>query len=250
MNDNQEKNKSIDETAPEPVTKKIAKFSAFIYLGLAITVVIVATVGIFSISYDYEESIPPVSFPEIGTTDDDYSVPQIVITPEDIQKPEASTPEAPVVNEESGVDSTVSEDEPTIMFYRPVAGEVCKNYSMDALVFSATMGDYRVHSGIDIAAQIGEAVVCFADGIVESINNDYFYGMTVSVAHDDGTVSYYMNLSPDLAENIVVGNQVKAGQQLGTVGETARCENADEPHLHFELRINDTLVDPTNEIPK
>ena len=61
MNENHENNtnESLDER--EPLTKRIAKFSAFIYLGLAITVVIVATVGIFSISYDYETSLPSVA---------------------------------------------------------------------------------------------------------------------------------------------------------------------------------------------
>ena len=59
MNDNQE-NKDLFEGEPkrEPFAKKVAKFSAFIYLGLAITVVITATVGIFSISYDYDSSLP------------------------------------------------------------------------------------------------------------------------------------------------------------------------------------------------
>lgn len=250
MNDNQEKNQPIDENAKESVSKKIAKFSAFIYLGLAITVVIVATVGIFSISYDYDESIPPVSFPEMGTGDDDHSLPNIVITPDNSEKPETSLPETPVINEESGIDAEVSNSEPAIMFYRPVNGEISKAYSMNALVFSQTMGDYRVHSGIDIAAQVGEKVICFADGIIESVENDYFYGMTVSVAHEDGTVSCYMNLSPELAENIAEGNNIKAGQQIGTVGETARCENLEDSHLHFELRVNNTLIDPTNEIPK
>jgi hypothetical protein len=58
MNENQE-NKIPDLSDPkkEPLTKRIANFSAFIYLGLAIAVVITATVGIFSISYDYEENL-------------------------------------------------------------------------------------------------------------------------------------------------------------------------------------------------
>ena len=84
MNDNHEnENKNENGKVSEPLTKRIAKFSAFIYLGLAITVVIVATVGIFSISYDYETSLPPISFPELNT-DIDVSLPQNVITPPEI----------------------------------------------------------------------------------------------------------------------------------------------------------------------
>ena len=64
MNDNYENKDNLSEKEREPFAKRIAKFSAFIYLGLAITVVIVATVGIFSISYDYDTSLPEISIPE------------------------------------------------------------------------------------------------------------------------------------------------------------------------------------------
>ena len=95
MNENHENNtnESLDER--EPLTKRIAKFSAFIYLGLAITVVIVATVGIFSISYDYETSLPSVSVPEVDF-EPDTSLPQNVITPPEIS-------DTPVGNEQSGL---------------------------------------------------------------------------------------------------------------------------------------------------
>lgn len=250
MNDNNEKNNPPKEGASEPITKKVAKFSAFIYLGLAITVVIVATVGIFSISYDYEESLAPVSFPEINT-EKDYSIPQIVITPDDIPQTDTST-DAPVVNEESGVDAEVEtpDNETRIMYYFPVEGEITKGFSMDALVYSETMKDYRVHSGIDIAAEVGTPVLCFTDGIVSGVSEDYFYGMTVAVSHKDGSVSYYMNLDPTLAENIAIGSEVAAGQTLGTVGTTAKCENMDTPHLHFEMRYEDALIDPAEKLPR
>lgn len=254
MNENQEKNRFEDEIpAKEPLTKKVAKFSAFIYLGLAITVVVIATVGIFSISYDYEASLPEISFPEIDFEDNDFSAPQIIVPPEDS--------ETPVVGEQSGVDAEVSDPEspetdpendpeaPRETFYRPVAGETLKRYSMDALVFSETMRDYRVHSGIDIAAELGTEVVSFTDGTVASVTDDYFFGTTVSIAHADGMVSYYMNLDKTLAENIAVGSEVTAGQVIGTVGNTARVESADEPHLHFELRVNENLVNPESELP-
>lgn len=248
MNDNQEKNNSFDENGNEPVTRKIAKFSAFIYLGLAITVVIVATVGIFSVSYDYDASIAPVSLPdvEIGS---DVTVPEFSV-------PVPSLPEvsesAPVINDESDVEADVSmpdEDETVALYFRPVFGEISKDYSMDRLVFSETMGDYRVHSGIDISAELGSAVVCFTDGVVSAVTDDYFYGTTVAVTHGDGMVSYYMNLDPLLAENIAVGKELEAGDRIGNLGKTARCENAEPSHLHFELRVNDALVDPAGYLP-
>lgn len=249
MNDNQEKNNSFEENGSEPVTRKIAKFSAFIYLGLAITVVIVATVGIFSVSYDYEASVSPVSLPEVEIGSD-VSLPEFSVPVPVLPESSASTP---VINDESDVDADVSmpdEDETVALFFNPVFGEISKNYSMDKLVFSETMGDYRVHSGIDISAELGSTVVCFTDGVVSSVTDDYFYGTTVAVTHADGMVSYYMNLDPLLADNVAVGNELKAGDRIGNLGKTARCENAEPSHLHFELRINDELVDPVGYLPE
>lgn len=241
MNENQEnKNPEVFEPAKEPLTKRLANFSAFIYLGLAIAVVITATVGIFSISYDYEDTLSAVSIPELNLGMDEVSTPQFVITPDDILS------EAPVVNEESGIGAG-TEPEPT--YYSPVSGEVIKPFSIDALVFSETMQDYRIHSGIDIAASIGTKVVAYTDGVVSLIKDDYFYGTTVAITHDKGVVSYYMNLAPELAEDIAVGNEVVAGQVIGEIGTTARAENADPSHLHFEIKVEDALINPEPELP-
>lgn len=251
MNENQENQhfKNDDRDTPkEPFTKKMARFSAFIYLGLAITVVIVATVGIFSISYDYDDELPSVSIPDINFNQSTSSAPESNIE----VKPPVS--EKPAGNEESNVDAELekpdtSKDEPRTMFYRPVAGEIIKGHSEDTLVFSQTMGDYRVHMGIDIAADQGTEVVSFSDGVVAAIDEDYFYGMTVAITHDNGVISYYKNLDKALAENIIVGSEVLAGQAIGKVGSTARIEASDQSHLHFELVVNGEQVNPVPELP-
>ncbi len=239
MNDNQDKN-IFDENGNNtaPFVKKAAKVSAFIYLGLAILVVIVATVGIFSISYDYEESLAPISFPDLDL-DNDLSAPDDTLDP---IKPDDN----PVINEESDIDAGLDE---RIKFYRPVNGEIVKPHNLDVLVYSETMKDYRVHSGIDIKAEEGADVICFADGVVTSVTDDYFYGTTVAVTHEHGLVSYYMSLDPTLAEGITVGSEVLAGQVIGKIGNTARCESADESHLHFELKMEGNPIDPEPELP-
>lgn len=243
-----QENKNLEsfesENSKEPAAKKMAKASAFIYLGLAIAVVITATVGIFSISYDYEDALSNVSFPEVDLGVNDISVPQIIIKPDDIV-----SDELPVGNEQSDVIADVSTPEERVMYYAPVEGTVIKKYSMDALVYSETMGDYRVHSGIDIAAAKGSPVVAYTDGVISSVTDDYFYGMTVAITHDRGIVTYYMNLDPILAANIAVGSEVVAGQTIGNVGDGARIESADSSHLHFEMRVNDVVIDPEKELP-
>jgi murein DD-endopeptidase MepM/ murein hydrolase activator NlpD len=241
MNDNFENKTPEKGKNSNHFAKKIAKFSAFIYLALAITVVIVATVGIFSVSYDYESSIPEISLPSLTPE---------VSEPHETVFPDLS--ESPVVNEQSGIDADTDEptpETPSPVFFRPVKGEIIKAHSLDKLVFSETMRDYRVHKGIDIAAEAGTEVVAFTDGKVSAVTEDYFYGTTVAVTHDSGLVSYYMNLDPELASGITVGATVKAGDVIGKIGSTARLESADESHLHFELTMNGEIIDPTPELP-
>ena len=234
------KNSETNSSGSEPVTRKIARFSAFLYLGLAILVVAVAAVGIFSISYDTPAvggvSLPSFSYEPAGTNSKSADIP--------VQHTESG------ITDDTPPSAAPSESAPAQPeFRRPVPGAVIKRYSMDTLVFSETMRDYRVHSGVDLAADKGSDVVAFADGKVISVENDYFYGTTVAVEHGYGAVSYYMNLAPELAGGIEVGSEVRCGDKIGTVGESARIESRDPPHLHFELRVNGNLTDPEAELP-
>lgn len=216
----------------EPKAKN--KIPALLYLILALVVVAVATVGIFSISYGYDESVDIPSVAEV-------SLPVIVV-PDPV-----SEPDFPVINDETGVDAEVSE-EGKETFFVPVKGEIIRGYSMDELVFSPTMRDYRVHSGIDIKAEVGADAVAFTDGTVEEIRDDWYYGKVVAVKHALGLTSYYMCLG-EIPEDIKVGSAVKAGDTIGKIGES-RIEAADEPHLHFEMRVNGELIDPTEQLPQ
>jgi murein DD-endopeptidase MepM/ murein hydrolase activator NlpD len=112
------------------------------------------------------------------------------------------------------------------------------------------MNDYRVHLGIDISSEIGAPVRAFSDGVIEKIYKDHFMGKTIVINHGNGLKSYYMNLSDTLPDGIAEGVTVTPGTLIGAVGETAMRECADSPHLHFEIRLNDKLVDPTPYIKK
>lgn len=228
-----------EQAGSESFVKRISKFSALLYLVLAITVVVVATVGIFSISYDYDTSIPRISFPEFDAGEISFPAP---VTP-----PDTESSHAPANNEQSNVDAEIIPPSP--VFFCPVKNPaIIKSYSMDALVFSETMKDYRVHSGIDISAAVGSEVMAFGDGTVLSVEDDYFFGTTVAIQHQHGLVSYYMNLDPVLSEGVAVGTELKAGQVFARIGTTARAEQNEPPHLHFELRVNGELVDPEPEL--
>ncbi|MCD8332069.1 MAG: M23 family metallopeptidase, partial [Oscillospiraceae bacterium] len=138
--------------------------------------------------------------------------------------------------EQAGVDLE------TVEFLWPVSGEVIGAFSVEALAYNATMGDWRVHSGIDIAAELGTQVVAVAAGTVDRVVQDDMMGTTVVIDHGGGLTSTYCNLEKEPA--VVVGDQVQAGDLLGTVGETALVESALSPHLHLEMALDGTAVDP------
>ena len=126
----------------------------------------------------------------------------------------------------------------------PVQGEVERDFSLEVFAYDATMGDWRTHSGLDIAAPLGTAVSACANGTVSEVRADPMMGTTVTVSHSGGIESVYANLAESL--NVQEGTVVETGTVLGTVGTTAIAESAAPSHLHFELREYGTSIDPTH----
>lgn len=130
-----------------------------------------------------------------------------------------------------------------LSFSAPVSGEISKDFALDTLIYSNTLEEWTTHSGIDIKADKTTIVTASEAGTVESIKNDPRYGLTVTIAHRDGFKTIYSNL---LTSEFVTENEVvDKGQTIGTVGESSSFEIADEPHLHFEMYKDGTLVNPT-----
>ncbi len=163
-------------------------------------------------------------------------------------KPLPNETEPPETEDVFVPDDTDAEDvmtEPKLPeFVAPARGEISKGHSETVLVYSLTTDDYRTHSGVDIAGNIGDIVVSAADGYVKSVYEDPMWGTCVSIVHEGDATSYYMNLAKDSTGDIAVGDKVSAGDVIGAVGESAIIELADEPHLHFELKIDGVSVDP------
>lgn len=128
----------------------------------------------------------------------------------------------------------------------PASGVVSKGHDSTIQVWSATMEDYRVHLGIDILTEAGAPVFAAADGKIEKVWDDALMGRCVAISHDGEVFTFYKNLDANLAEGIEAGVTVSEGQQIGTVGETAIIELADEPHLHLEMTVNGLAVDPVD----
>ena len=124
----------------------------------------------------------------------------------------------------------------------PVVGETVHDYAMESLSYNETTRDWRVHNGIDIAAEAGTTVCAAADGTVYTTYEDDTMGHTVVIRHQDGYVTVYSSLSEDLA--VSTGDTVTLGQAIGTVSNSALLESAIGDHLHFSVSCNDEPVDP------
>lgn len=101
----------------------------------------------------------------------------------------------------------------------PLRGEVLTAFSMEELVYNRTLGDWRTHNGVDIAAKAGTTVLAACAGAVQTVTEDPLLGTTVVLEHDGGYQTTYANLQAD--PGVEVGEAVSAGQIIGAVGTTA-----------------------------
>ena len=163
-------------------------------------------------------------------TEGEENIPVIATEPEQVS-PVISATEAPEATVKKGIQVT-----------SPVSGTEVMGYSMEALSYNETTRDWRVHNGLDIAAEAGTPVVAAADGEVYTIYEDDIMGTTVVILHDYGYVTKYASLSEEL--NVKVGDKVSMGQTIGTVGSTALVETAMGPHVHFSVTYQDLPMDP------
>lgn len=144
-------------------------------------------------------------------------------------------------NESKQVNVNAKEEKET-SFTWPIKGDILKAFSVDNLLYSSTLKEWTVHNGIDIKAEKAAIVCAAADGKIKSIKNDPRYGITVIIEHSSGYKTVYSNLLT--SEFVVEGEQIKQGQTIGTVGNSANFEVADESHLHFEVLKDNKYVDP------
>lgn len=145
---------------------------------------------------------------------------------------------------ETEVDKNIekTETKKEVNFTKPTEGEIICEFAKDNLIYSETLKEWITHTAIDIKADKTSVIKASADGIVRSIVNDPRYGLTVVIEHDDGYQTVYSNLLT--AEFVVEGEEVKQGQTIGTVGNTASFESEMEDHLHFELLKDGEYMDP------
>lgn len=104
---------------------------------------------------------------------------------------------------------------------------------------------YQHHSGLDIAAGGGNAVIAVCDGVVTTAKWHYSYGNYVVIYHGDGVSSLYAHMQNN-SLTVKVGDTVKRGQQIGKVGTTG---DSTGNHLHFSVIVNGAYLNPDDYLP-
>jgi len=117
----------------------------------------------------------------------------------------------------------------------PANGSVTSGYGYR---IHPIFGTRTLHAGIDIGAAYGSSVWAADAGTVSYVGVMSGYGNVVIVDHGGGLATTYNHLS---AFSVSSGESVGRGQQVGAIGCTGYCTG---PHLHFEVRVNGTPVDP------
>ena len=124
----------------------------------------------------------------------------------------------------------------------PLKGQTVAEYSMQCLSYNETTRDWRVHAGLDLAAETGTPVTAAADGEVYTVYEDDQMGMTVVVRHDGGYTTHYASLAEGVP--VKAGDKVTLGQTIGFVGNTALMESALGDHVCFRVTCDGETVDP------
>ena len=163
-----------------------------------------------------------------------------------------SSADSPPAGEETGTEETAmdlvlysDEDLPDNVSMRqsilgfdhetPVKGVLSSNFGYRE---HPVEGEERFHYGVDLAADTGTAIACFADGTVTAVGESSSYGKYCTVTHANGCTTLYAHCS---RISVSSGAAVKEGEKLGEVGETGMATG---PHLHFELQKDGVYLNP------
>lgn len=186
----------------------------------------------------YEPTIVPSDYaPVVG---DEGDIPLDPSTEKETVKQEDAPSETKEEQPQNDAKTTAKTSTP--VFVQPVSGKLVVPFSADELVYQPTFADWRVHSGADYAANIGDRVYAITDGTVADVYTDPLKGPCVRLKHADGVETLYVGLGDKL--KVKAGQTVKSGDVIGVVDNTNQTESAQDPHIHVEAFQNEKPIDP------
>lgn len=127
-------------------------------------------------------------------------------------------------------------------FSQPLAGFLERDFSMQEPQYFPRPNYWRLHPGVDLTAEYGTLVAACEKGTVLRVWEDAELGLCVRIRHGYGYEAVYAGLSD--ASYVKQGDPVRLGQTIGHVGNGVVAESDAQPHLHLEVWLGDTPVDP------
>ena len=165
---------------------------------------------------------------------------------EDIDNVSIETVKVAQAQVEEKVAALIEEDEKSkkpiingiLLAVTPVSGSITSRFGAISSIRSGA------HTGTDIAAPNGTPIKAVANGTVTFAERNGSYGNLIKITHENGVETWYGHCSQLYA---TVGQQVKAGDIIAAVGSTG---NSTGPHLHLEIRLNGTAINPQQYLYK
>lgn len=216
-------------------------------------IAVVLLISVFTVQNQelwQNSSLPEPDNVIVGETGEDEAPPaDIVIVPEppgsDTDDNTVSGTDNATVTVQTGNEAEVDIDTeaaevsaPPSSWLAPSSGVYGRGFGYS---YDATYEDYRFHSGVDMSLDMGDLVLAVADGKVKAVASDSIWGGRVEIEHDGGLISVYLGIIPS---GIKEGQDIQAGETVGTVAPAPAAELAEGTHLHFELLLDGEYVDP------
>lgn len=222
--------------------KKIKKYPS-IYLALAVCIV---AVGIGSaIGFANRPK------PESETDNSDFNRVTVQWNIETTVAPlteEANIGISGVADERAIPQTTTENNKPfSGNFALPMGTDIIKDFSNGEMVHSETMGDWRVHNGVDFGGSAGNEVLAVSSGKVTKVYDDSFWGTVAEIDHGNGMTVRYCGLKNGSC--LPEGTKVEKYDKIGSLGHIP-VEVSDADHLHLEVLIDGEYVDPLKALNK
>jgi murein DD-endopeptidase MepM/ murein hydrolase activator NlpD len=125
--------------------------------------------------------------------------------------------------------------------------DIIKDFSNGEMVESKTMGDWRVHNGVDFGGSAGNEVVAVSKGKITSVTDDSFWGTIVEIDHGNGMTVRYCGMKEGSC--LPEGTEVEKYDKIGSLGHIP-VEISENDHLHLEVMIDGKYVDPLKALNK
>lgn len=121
---------------------------------------------------------------------------------------------------------------------------VLKAHSPTKLVYNKTLNWFETHHGVDLTSESSQDVLAVAEGTIEKIYSNDHEGTVIVIKHNDVYTSKYGSLEANA--ELKVGDQISRGQKIGTLSTTAKNELLEGSHIHFELFMDNSEVNPAD----